>query len=217
MFRFATMRIAVEPLASREAPMTFTRRRMWRSIRSLLALAMLATIDAGVSPAAASPPGWRAGVRAGTVQEGQQHTLQSGFELGLQMDRVTGSTVDIGLGLGFVLDPGGGSHERDRVTVMSIETHMRTSTERPRPYLELGLGYYWIDRNPSDPSLPGSAAQGGVGGFAGLGVDFQPAGDTGPRVGIGVAYHLIAAEVSYSGGNAEDYWTLAGTLRWGAH
>lgn len=197
--------------------MTTTRRRMVRCIRSVLALAMHATLAAGASRAADSPPGWRAGVRAGTAQEGQQHTLQSGFELGLQMDRVTGGAVDLGFGLGFVLDPGGGSHERDRVTVMSIETHVRTSTERPRPYLELGLGYYWIDRNPSDPSLPGSAAQGGVGGFAGLGVDFQPAGESGPRVGIGIAYHLIAAEVSYSGGNAEDYWTLGGTFRWGGH
>jgi hypothetical protein len=47
-------------------------------------------------------------------------------------------------------------------------------------------------------------------------VDFEPLGDTGPRLGIGIAYHLIAAQVSYSGGNAEDYWTLAGTLRWAA-
>jgi hypothetical protein len=197
--------------------MTFTCRRMLRSLRTALVLVILVAIDARLSPAAASPPGWRAGVRAGTAQEGQQHTMQSGFELGLLMDRVTGSAVDLGLGLGFVLDPGGGSHERDRVTVMSVETHLRTSIDRPRPWLELGLGYYWIDRNPSDPTLPGSAAQGGVGGFAGLGVDFQPAGETGPRVGIGVAYHLIAAEVSYSGGNAEDYWTLAGTFRWGGH
>ena len=197
--------------------MTFTRRRLVRSIRFVIALAMLAAFDAGVSPAAASPPGWRVGVRAGTAQEGQQHTLQSGFELGAQMDRVTGGALDLGLGMGYVLDAGGGSHERDRVTVMSVETHLRTSTDRPRPYLELGLGYYWIDRNPSDPSLAGSAAQGDVGGFAGLGVDFQPFGKTGPRVGIGVTYHLIAAEVSYSGGNAEDYWILGGTLRWGGH
>ena len=188
-----------------------------RCLRSIPMCLILAAFGAALSAASAATSGWRGGLRAGTAQEGQQHTLQTGFELGLLMDRVTGGPLDLGLGIAIALDPGGGSHERDRVKVMSVETHVRTSVERPRPYLEFGLGYYWIDRNPSDSSLPGSAAQGDVGGFAGLGVDFEPLGDTGPRLGIGIAYHLIAAEVSYSGGNAEDYWTLAGTLRWGGH
>jgi len=197
--------------------MTFTRRLPRPGLRPIAGLALLLLAVTHAAPASAATPAWRGGVRAATAQEGQQHTLQSGFELGLLVDRVTGGPLDLGIGLGMALDPGGGSHERDRVTVMSVETHVRTSVARPRPYLEFGLGYYWIDRNPSDSSLPGSAAQSGVGGFAGLGVDFQPAGDAGPRLGIGIAYHLIAAEVSYSGGNAEDYWTLGATYRWGGH
>ena len=185
-----------------------------RRARAAGLVALLAAAALGAPAASAAPGPWSVGLRAGMAQEGQQHTLTSGLDVGLLVERITGGALDVGLGGGLVVDPGGGAPERDRVTIVSLDAHVRTSLARPRPYLEVGLGYYWIDRNPANSQTPGGSAQGGAGGFAGLGAEFQPAGDDGARIGIGLQYHLIGAEVSYSGGNAEDYWTLGATLRW---
>jgi len=151
-------------------------------------------------------------LRAGTAQEAAQGTLKSGFSVELLADRATGGPVDFGLGVSFARDPGGGTYSRDRVLVSSIAARAR-SPLRNRAHVELGLGYYWISREGTSSPSPGSSSGGGMGGFIGGGYELWRNGDVG--LGLALAYHMIAADVAYSSGNLEDYYSFAGTFRWG--
>ena len=180
-----------------------------------LIFATVACLPAAMD-AAAAPSAYLVGLRAGTAQEAQQGTLKSGGELGLTFDRVTGRAMDLGIGLAAARDPGGGSSGRNRVTIASVEAHTRTSLARRHPYLEGGLGYYWI---AFEETYPGSLAppdQSAPGMFAGLGYEFRTAATSGIGVAIGLDYHLIFAGISWTGdGNLEDYYTFTATARWG--
>lgn len=158
-----------------------------------------ATVDASVGPSS-----YLVGIRLGTAQEAQQGTLKSGGELGITFDRTAGRAVDVGVGLAVAHDPGGGASGRNRVTITSVEAHTRTSLAKRHPYLEGGLGYYWLA--PADQSAPGA--------FAGLGYEFRGAPASGLGVTLGLDYHLIFAEISRTG-NLEDYYTFTATARWG--
>ena len=169
-----------------------------------LVFAAVACLPATVD-ASASPSSYLVGIRLGTAQEAQQGTLKSGGELGLTFDRVAGRAVDLGMGLAVAYDPGGGSSGRNRVTITSVEAHMRTSLAQRHPCLEGGLGYYWLAAT-QDQSAPGV--------FAGLGYEFRGASASGLGVTLGLDYHMIFAEISRTA-NLEDYYTFTATARWG--
>jgi hypothetical protein len=185
------------------------------ALRGVVLLVLLIALLDNARPASAAPRDWSAGGRVGAALEGQQHTLQSGVEFGLLLDRSSGRAVDFGLGFGCALDPGDSDKGKNKVTVFNLETHARTSTVQRRPYVELGLGYYWIDIGSADAQPSASGSQGGVGGFLAGGLEFRPGDTSDMAYGVAIAYHMIAAEVGLSGGNLEDYWALAATLRWG--
>lgn len=150
-------------------------------------------------------------LRVGTAQEAAQHTVKGGPCIALRVDRVTGGLADFGIGLGLARDPGGGTYSRNRVLVTSFEAHARTA-HRNRAHVELGLGYYWIDREATNSSTVASDAK-GPGGFIGAGYEFWRNSEF--AVGAAVAYHAVVEEFAVEGGNLGDYWELAATLRWG--
>ena len=174
-------------------------------------------LAAGPLDAAAATPHWSPGLRVGTAQPGAQQTIKGGLELGLVIDHVTGGFADFGFGVGYVLDNSARSEVWDRLSLLSVEAHARTAIEGHRPYLELGLGVYSIDGDPAQgQSNKGSSTTGG-GALMGGGLEVFRAADAGFAVELGLLYHVIAAEVAYSGGNLEDYYALSATFRWGAH
>jgi hypothetical protein len=176
-------------------------------------VALVIACIATTREAHANPPAYLVGFRAGTAQEAQQGTLKGGAELGLVFDWVTGRALDVGIGIATARDPGGGSYLRDRVTISSVEAHTRTSLAKRHPYLEGGLGFYRIVREATDPSVPARADQNSPGAFAGIGYELRTAKEPGFGLGIGLAYHMMFTEISYSG-NLDDYYTFAATVRW---
>ena len=168
-------------------------------------LVVLAATAGDLSLATAAEPTWSVGTRVGVALEGAQHTLENGLDLGLVLDRAGGGAFVPGVGLNFVYEFSNSSRFPESIVILSAEAHLKTSTLRRAPYLEIGVGYYWGDAG-SDVLGPG--------GYAGGGWEFRPAGPTGVGVALGVAYHVFAAEVAAQGGNAEDYWTLGAILRW---
>ena len=164
-------------------------------------LALVAVLMALKPPARAVAKNWTGGVRVGTAQEGPQGTVRSGFEGGVVLDRTSGGAFDLGLGLGLVVDSEQGNHPS--TTIVNFEGHARTSTARRPVYLELGLGWYWLDQFGS---------VNGPGGFLGAGYEWRTSSEL--RVGLGATYHMIAAEISATSGNMEDYFALGATLRW---
>jgi len=190
-------------------------RPRWWAVPCLLprfGLIIAAACVATPRPAGAANSSFAVTLRAGTAQEGAQHTLKGGPHVALVVDGVTGGPADFGLGLAFSRDPGGGSYSRDRVSVTSIEGHARTPHRHPA-HLEVGLGYYWIDREHTSPEQSPAQSQKGLGGFVGGGYEVWRKGELG--VGLAISYHAIATNVAYGGGNLEDYYALAGTIRWG--
>lgn len=181
-------------------------------LRSARSHALLAALLALAPPAAASDLRWMPGVRIGAALEGQQHTLQNGLELGFRLDRTAGGAVDFGFGLGFANDWGG--DDRPSTTIFSLEAHARTSTERWHPFAEAGVGYYWLNQGVPGDGLSDPAVHGAAGGFLGAGYEWRTTGPSNLGIALGVAYHVIAAEVSATSGNLEDYGTLGLTFRW---
>jgi len=179
-----------------------------------LAFAAVACLTAATD-ASASPSTHLVGLRAGTAQEAQQGMLKSGAELGLTFDRVTGHAMDLGIGLAVAHDPGGGDFERNRITIASLEAHARTSLAQRHPYVEAGLGYYWITREETDPGSPALPDHNAPGMFAGLGYEFRAAGAPTFGVAIGLDYHLIFSDIALEGGDVGDYYTFTATVRWG--
>ena len=170
--------------------------------RSALTLALFVVLNALALPLPAQAAKlWSGGLRIGTAQEGPQGTLKSGFEFGAVVDRTTGGPFDLGLGFGLAIDPGEG--ELPTLTILNLEGHARTSTVKRPVYLELGLGWYFMDK---------TGEANAAGGFVGGGYEWRTA--SAMRVGLGATYHMIAAEVGYTGGNMEDYFAIGATLRW---
>jgi len=183
----------------------------------IVAILIVLGLAVGTLDAAAATPHWSPGLRVGTAQPGAQQTIKGGLELGLVLDHVTGGFVDFGFGVGYVLDNSARSEVWDRLSLLSVEAHARTAIEGHRPYLELGLGVYSIDGDPAQgQSNKGSSTTGG-GALMGGGLEVFRAADAGFAVELGLLYHVIVAEASYTGGNLEDYYALSATFRWGAH
>ena len=163
-------------------------------------LAFVVLFAAFALPSRAVAGDWAGGVRVGVLQEGPQGTVQSGFEFGAVVERNTGGAFDLGVGLGFALDPG--QAYGPFVAILSCEGHVRTSTARRPVYLELGLGWYTLD----------VIEVMGPGGFVGAGYEWRANSEL--RVALGAAYHFFASEVNAESGNMEDYIALGVTLRW---
>ena len=172
-------------------------------------VAILAVVLLALAPRARAETHDAFYLRAGGVSEGPQHTLRSGYELGVGYDWPVGDRHLLGMGLAFADEA---ASSDSQAHAFSLEGHgrWRLTRSRVRPLLEGGLGYYWFERPTSAFLLGGRTTWAAPGAWLGIGAEAGIIPGLSARFGI--AYHMVAQSITVSGGNLEDYFASGITL-----